>query len=236
MGARGVVFDLFHTLVNPDPLKPEGWHPTWAIAELLDIEPEPFRAFWQRTFIERETTPIEMPDLVARYMATAGRMLSDEDAATIDGYFGVGNDHAITEPDPRMADLVRELAARGPVGVLSNCYHRETAGWAASPFAPWVAVLTRSCDIGVRKPDVGAYLVTLDALGLAGPECTFVGNGGDDELVGARQAGFGRVVHCNVYDRPNGVVSAEDQATRAAQADVSVATIEDLRDALLQPG
>ena len=56
----------------------------------------------------------------------------------------------------------------------------------------------------------------------------YVGNGSSDELLGAQTAGFGTVVHCNIFDRTNGSVSSADQQRRAAPADASVDTIDQL--------
>ena len=40
-------------------------------------------------------------------------------------------------------------------------------------------------------------------------ESVYVGNGSSGELAGARQAGFGYIVHCNVSDRSNGLVEPQ---------------------------
>jgi FMN phosphatase YigB (HAD superfamily) len=69
-------------------------------------------------------------------------------------------------------------------------------------------------------------------LGISAEASVYVGNGSSDELVGARTAGFGTIVHCNVFDRSNGLVSPVEQRRRADQADTSVETIAELRDML----
>ena len=60
----------------------------------------------------------------------------------------------------------------------------------------------------------------------------YVGNGSSDELAGARQAGFGHIVHSNVFDRSNGLVEPQEQLRRARQADTTVDTVDELDDAL----
>ena len=91
-----------------------------------------------------------------------------------------------------------------------------------------LAAFLVSCEIGALKPDPVTYATVLDGLGVEAADAVFVGNGGSDELAGARRAGFGRVVHCNVFDRTLGWVSADEQASRAAEADASVGTFDDL--------
>ena len=50
--------------------------------------------------------------------------------------------------------------------------------------------------------------------------------------VATRQAGFGHIVHCNVFDRGNGLVEPQEQLRRARQADTTVDTVDQLDDAL----
>jgi len=46
--------------------------------------------------------------------------------------------------------------------------------------------ITLSCEAGLTKPDPSMYLTTCDLLGVKPEECVFVGDGGSDELQGAR--------------------------------------------------
>ena len=70
------------------------------------------------------------------------------------------------------------------------------------------------------------------ALRIEPGKSVYVGNGSSDELAGARRAGFGHIVHCNVFDRSNGLVEPQEQMRRARQADTTVDTVDDLDDAL----
>ena len=56
--------------------------------------------------------------------------------------------------------------------------------------------------------------------------------GSSDELAGARQAGFGCIVHCNIFDRSNGLVEPQEQLRRSRQADTTVEAVDELDDAL----
>jgi putative hydrolase of the HAD superfamily len=88
--------------------------------------------------------------------------------------------------------------------------------------------VTRSCDIGVMKPEAAAYRAALAPLTISADEAVYVGNGSSDELAGAVEYGFARVVHCNVFDRDNGLVNEPEQRRRAGHSDVSVDTIPEL--------
>lgn len=227
------MFDLFHTLIDPEPHKPSGYHYTVPVAELLQLDLDAFRRFWVSTAIERETTPVDLVDVVERYVAPTGRRLTSSERAEIDRLIGIGPDAALGEPDPAILDLLAELEPVVRIGVLSNCYEREVRRWPSSPLAPLVRSFVRSCDVGAMKPDPSMYAAVLGSIDVDATDAVFVGNGAGDELAGAARSGFGQVVHCNVFDRHNGLASPGEQRRRSAQSDVSVDTIGDLRAVLM---
>lgn len=232
---RAVVFDLFHTLVDTEHVRPPGFDAVNVVATLIGAEPADFRDFWERTYIERETSPIDLVELTARYCDEAGLELGTRARSRIDAAFGVCKDDALLHPRSDVTALVATVAANGAVGVLSNCHTREVRAWSASPLAQHVTVFGRSCDIGYMKPDARSYRWMLDRLGVDAEHATFVGNGSSGELEGARAVGFGSVVHCNVFDATNGLVSVDEQRRRASSADVSVTTVDDLAGVLGPP-
>lgn len=232
MTIRAVVFDLFHTLIDTEHLRPPGFHHTIAIAELLSLDLDDYRAYWTSTYREIETTPIDLLDIVDRYLAPTGKTLTADQRVEVDGFFGTCKDEALRTPEPAMVELIAELGASVEIGVLSNCHEREVRAWPDSPFAPLVSSFTRSCDIGAMKPQPAAYEAALRPLGLGARDAVYVGNGSSDELAGAHDFGFAHVVHCNVFDRGNGLVDEPEQRRRAAQAAVSVETVAELRAAI----
>lgn len=227
-----VVFDLFHTLVDTEHVRPEGFRAVTAVAEVCGLDPDSFEVFWSATYVERETTPIDLVALVERHCLGRRGPLTPAERTRVDEIFGVARDEALRRPDPRIVELVTTLAEGRTVGVLSNCYEREVRCWPESPLASLVRVFGRSCDIGAMKPDLRAYRWISTELDVDPARAIYVGNGSSDELVGARRAGFGFVVHCNVFDRFNGLVEPSEQRRRASQADLSVETIDDLGRAL----
>ena len=78
--------------------------------------------------------------------------------------------------------------------LLSNADVMEKRGWDASPFAPFFMHAFFSCDTGYVKPEAEAYR---SALKLSVPDAenvVFVGDGGSNELQGARACGFTTVM------------------------------------------
>ncbi len=229
-----VVFDLFHTLVDTEHLRPTGFDAVEEMAAIIGAELADFRSFWADTYVERETTPIDLCDLVRRYGDLRSIRVSVEQHSAIAQVLGVVKDDALRHPEPSVVNMLAALRQqRALIGVLSNCHAREVRCWAESPLEALTDVFGRSCHIGVMKPDTATYAWVLARLEVSADGATYVGNGSSDELGGARAAGFARVIHCNVFDRRADQVSVAEQQRRAATADSSVNTIAELRALLI---
>lgn len=233
MAFDGVVFDLFHTLVAPEAFVPPDLDRLGLVAAVAGADAQHLRDRWASWTVERETTPIDLVDLVQR---TCSEPLDDEQRARIDEVFGLGKDESLLRPEPDVVELLVALAERCAVApsVLSNCHEREVRRWPDSPLAPPIALFGRSSRIGTMKPNPRAYRWVLDRLGVAPADLVYVGNGSSEELQGARAVGFGAVVHCNVFDRRHRLVDGAEQRRRADQADVSVDTLDRLSDVVFQ--
>lgn len=227
MSERAVVFDLFHTLVDPEPLYPTGFDKRRAIATIAGVDPAGLVGFWNDTYVERETTTVDLVDLFDRHCTALGRPISTDDRDAIDQVLGVAVDQALREPHPEITRLLDDLGQHTVIGVLSNCHEREVRSWDESPLADHVTVFGRSSRIGAMKPDRRAYDWIAENLGIEPARSVYVGNGGGDELRGARTAGFGSVIHMNAFDRQHTAVTLDEQARRADDADASVDTVAD---------
>jgi putative hydrolase of the HAD superfamily len=74
--------------------------------------------------------------------------------------------------------------------LLSNADVMEKRGWNESPFAPYFTNALFSCDIGYIKPEVEAYRTALKLSAPDADNVVFVGDGGSNELQGAKSCGF----------------------------------------------
>ncbi|MEO1059278.1 MAG: HAD family hydrolase, partial [Actinomycetota bacterium] len=188
-----VVFDLFHTLVDTEHLRPPGFRTIDAVGAAIGADAGAFAAFWASAYHERETSMRELADLVADYCKQAGLEFTASAWREVDALFGVCRDDALRRPDPAIVKLVAALATQTSVAVLSNCDVREVREWRASPLAEHIAVFGRSCEIGVMKPDVRSYRWVLQRLGIEAPDATFVGNGITGLRISRRVASGGGV-------------------------------------------
>jgi putative hydrolase of the HAD superfamily len=91
-------------------------------------------------------------------------------------------------------DTLHQLRAAGlRLGLVSNADAMEVAAWADSPMAGLFDSEVFSCRVGCVKPERAIYEHCLRELGLRGEDCLFVGDGGSDELAGARAVGMSPV-------------------------------------------
>ncbi|NIA26011.1 MAG: HAD hydrolase-like protein [Gammaproteobacteria bacterium] len=227
--SRAVVFDLFHTLVDPEDFRPPAFTRLEVLSVEIGIDLDAFSEFWAATSLERTTTGVRVVDLVDRFAGDLGLPLTTQQRLLTDDIMGRCQDRSIEKPRSEVSSLVVDLKARGwQLGLLSNCHEREVRAWPTSPLAPYFDTVGFSHVIGAKKPKREAYAYVLDRLDVPAARSAYVGNGQSDELVGAVEAGFALVVHYNAFDATNGLVTSAERERRADQAHVSVDTIEDL--------
>ncbi|MFW5417079.1 HAD family phosphatase [Nocardiopsis sp. CNT-189] len=89
-------------------------------------------------------------------------------------------------PDPRVADLLAELAGRGVrTALLSNAPADIAGALRHSPALAAMEHLFFSCDLGACKPEPGVYRHVLEALGSAPAETVFVDDRKENVLAAA---------------------------------------------------
>ena len=92
---------------------------------------------------------------------------------------------------PATLPTLRALRKGGyRLGLISDCTYLWRPVLMRMCIDSLFDAITLSCEAGLTKPDPGMYLSTCDALGVGPDECVFVGDGGSDELQGARALGI----------------------------------------------
>lgn len=90
--------------------------------------------------------------------------------------------------------LARLKGFEKSVGMISNVFPMDVFGWAGSPLKPFFDTVIFSCDVGLVKPEPAIYELCLDSLDVKPERTLYVGDGGGNELKGARQAGLTTVL------------------------------------------
>ncbi|MEO0049837.1 MAG: HAD family hydrolase [candidate division WOR-3 bacterium] len=184
---RGIIFDLFHTLVSLEVAKAPGQ----STPQILGIDPDVWYQHWLKDPPDYVLglVPVEVPiKRLAQKLNPAVREEQIQEALrTRHERFR----HTLLNIESETLDGMRQLRSNGyRIGLISNCGFDEIASWDESPLAPLFDIAVFSCKVKLKKPDKEIYLYTAEKLGLAPPECLYVGNGGSDELTGAERAGM----------------------------------------------
>jgi putative hydrolase of the HAD superfamily len=104
------------------------------------------------------------------------------------------------EPRPEALGVLRTLHERGlRIGVVSDCSAELPIYFPTLPIAEYVDTAVFSFVTGHCKPEPENYLECCAGLGVEPQQCLYVGDGGSNELYGARAVGM-RAVHLAVAD------------------------------------
>jgi FMN phosphatase YigB (HAD superfamily) len=86
--------------------------------------------------------------------------------------------------------LLRELARRYRLGVVSNFYGNLARVCDDAGILSFFQVLVDSAEVGCTKPDPRIFQRALEALGIPASKATFVGDSLPRDMVGARDVGM----------------------------------------------
>ncbi|MFZ0891321.1 MAG: HAD family hydrolase [Thermoplasmata archaeon] len=220
-----IIFDLFHTLVDPEEFRPRTFLRGPFLAEQLGLESEPFVEYWRNSYVERARhREPSVRERIRVYCNAIGREVPDSALnSAIDGA-GRYQDLALEKTRPEIVAALRSIRRHGTrVGLLSNCDEMEVRRWSSSPLADCFDFVGFSCDLGHIKPERQAYEAVRRGLGdIPASRCIFVGDGSADEFVGARDAEIRLVVFMRGFVGQNGMRSPPELERLEGQADYTV--------------
>jgi putative hydrolase of the HAD superfamily len=228
-GVQAIVFDLFHTLVDPQDFTPKGFRRADAAAEIVGLNKERFAIYWKETWKLRMLSPKPEIEYLKEYAVKSGLSPSQSSLDEADKALRRYQDIAILNPREEVVESLKVLKQKGyRLGLLSNTFEGDVRHWARSSLAPCFDAVAFSHEIGMVKPDQGAFHNILERLGVDGPHSIFVGDGGSEELIGARRAGFAKSVFMRRFMLTNGLRTKAELEEIAKHADASVDTFEEL--------
>ena len=185
---RAVVFDLFHTLTG---LESE-WAEVPFTSDFLGID----RRVWDKVLHTQSRWRLagEEKDpfrILRRLVDTVDAGISDE---SVQAAVKV-REHRYREALARIPleniETLKRLKARGlRLGLISNADASEVMTWQDCQLCGLFDAEVFSGDAGCVKPELEIFDKCLERLRVGADESLFVGDGGSDELVAARIAGF----------------------------------------------
>jgi putative hydrolase of the HAD superfamily len=140
---RAVVFDLWDTLVDFDPVAGRAFQDQVAVR--LGRDPDEFAALWFEGRAKRESGTLR------EYLLELG---APEDL--VDELVNLRRDltRRLLAPRPGAVETLGELRAQGRrVGLITVCSEDVPDVWGETPFVDLFDAAVFSCSVGIRKPD-----------------------------------------------------------------------------------
>ena len=185
---KAILFDLYETLVTE-----RGTTPVRAssLGDALGLDPTAFRPVWKR--LRHRVVRGELS--FARALTEVGLQLGIAvDPAVVQGICeGRVREKAslFQQINPELVAVIRRLHDQGiRLAVVSNCFAEDVAAWPSCAMAPWFDAAVFSFEVGAAKPEPAIYLEAAGRLDVEPTDALFIGDGGDDELLGAERAGL----------------------------------------------
>jgi len=223
--SKAVFFDLFHTLFSfkSDGTKGQSTSEILGIPEsiwndlLFESSDERFRGLENDKYkIIRKLAHSYNPKINEETIRLAADLREER--------FAIGLRSVSKE---RVEALVALKTIGKKIGLISNADSIEVSGRSASPLAKLFDSVVFSYSTGVVKPEPEIYLLALDSLGVCPEDSVFVGDGGSDELRGAKEIGFTTVMTTEIIRS----LWPEKIAAREAYADYTVTNLNQLTNA-----
>ena len=185
---RGVIFDLFRTLTGVE----SEWPDLPVTSDALGID----RRVWdeiiatrsRRRLMGAQRDPFEIVRTLAHEVDPAIPESQIREGVRIRSQWFR---HALRNIPLENINAIKYLRAAGlRLGLISNADVMEVAAWEQSPLVGLFDVEIFSCEVGCVKPDPAIFHRCLEGLKLKPSECLFAGDGGSNELIGAKEVGL----------------------------------------------
>ncbi|MBP1989801.1 putative hydrolase of the HAD superfamily [Paenibacillus eucommiae] len=196
MKTKAVFFDLFETLVTEFSNGKRQSDRSYNYLELLGLEKEDFKKEWHSRQLKRMTGIFSNYPAVLKDISE-NRSLNFNDESV--QYLYQERIKEKREPFLNIrSDLLELLESlrnkQIKIGLISNCTEEEVRYFHESKLAPYFDSIVFSFEVGIAKPDVDIYQLACERLSAAPEQSIFVGDGGSNELEGAKLAGL-KVYH-----------------------------------------
>ena len=186
---KAVLFDLFETLVTESRTRPAG---VSSLAPDLGCERTAFRRQWKAVRPAVQIGRVSFGQALRDITTTLGSHADDATLQRICDERVRAKAKPLAHVEHRILMMLDYLRGRNVrLGIVSNCFAEDVAAWSQCSLASYFGctrVLVRS-----RRRQAGSrdlYAEATRRLGVAASDTWFVGDGAQEELSGAEQAGL----------------------------------------------
>lgn len=182
---KAVFFDLFFTLIYPH----YSFDNEYDVIGLSSTEWEKY-AENDTLYIERASGKIRTEKgIINRIVNIMPYKVDEEQKHKILERRQERMKRALLEVNNEILETLKILHERDiKIGLISNADIIDSKHWSESPLAKFFDSVVFSCNVGMLKPEVGIYNCAMKALNVMPKESIFVGDGGSNELYGAKKA------------------------------------------------
>jgi len=188
MRYKAVLFDLFETLIT------EWGHKKYTKKEMssdLGVESGEFDLYWEEKDEERYLGQSSFEDSVLYVCEKLGKTIDNPLLVQMLDKRMKTKAACFEAVDPAVYRLLECIRERGmKTAIISNCSAEEVTVLQQSRLYTYFDTVVLSCEVHMKKPDLNIYEEATQRLGVLPEECAFVGDGGSNELSGAKAAGM----------------------------------------------
>ena len=185
---KAVVFDLFETLIT------EWGHEKYTKHKMCDdlgVDKDRFNVFWKEKEEGRYLGEIDFEGSVLYAGSMLGKEIDPDTLAYVLNKRTAAKATCFENIDPdvfHMLETIKKLGLR--TAIVSNCSSEEVKVIRESELYRYFDEVVLSYEVHMKKPDRAIYEEAASRLGVKSKDCIFVGDGGSNELQGARDAGM----------------------------------------------
>ena len=193
---KAVVFDLFETLIT------EWGHEKYTKRQMcadLGVDKDRFNVFWKEKEEERYLGKIDFEGSVLYAGSKLGKEIDSDTLTYVINKRTKAKTSCFENIDPdvlHMLETIKKLGLR--TAIVSNCSPEEVKGLRESELYRYFDEVVLSYEVHMKKPDRSIYETAASRLGVEPKDCIFVGDGGSNELQGAKEAGM-RAIQAKWY-------------------------------------
>lgn len=188
---KAIYFDLFFTLIVPAYEKTNNEY------DILNLSVSEWEQYAENDILYHERalgfvkTEIEIIDKIMSLMPFEVSAVQKEQVLFAREQ---RMKNALTMISKEVLDTLQKLKLKDiKLGLISNADCIDCKYWNQSPLFKYFDDSIFSCNVGLLKPDRQIYELAMQRLNVFPEQCLFVGDGGSNELCGAKTAGMGTV-------------------------------------------
>jgi putative hydrolase of the HAD superfamily len=187
MSISAVLFDLYETLVAEAhaPVRRAG-----SLAAHLALEEATYKREWKTRRPDIVLGRCTFRDALVQIASKLGGVVNEVVLDELHAERVAQKTTVLAAVEPDVLAALAELRRAGlKLGLVTNTFPEDVAGWERSPLRQFFDAATFSYAVGHMKPDPEIYLAACRALHVAPQHAFFVGDG-RDEVAGAEDAGL----------------------------------------------